>query len=153
VEELANILGSTGSFSSAQQSLQLVQAVALEGIETIIRLSQRLELAFMVEIISSDMYLLFEAPDTTFDDAKMTNEFGSDEASTPERRDRVAGTTEVGVMKSVCGRLGEGRRVKILLRTKVVLEKDVFSSSKIESRGGGGVEVASGRGDADEHNS
>jgi hypothetical protein len=39
--EKANILASTGSFSSAQQSLQLVRVVALGGIETIIRLCVR----------------------------------------------------------------------------------------------------------------
>jgi hypothetical protein len=99
--------------------------VALRGIETIIRLCLRLEFAFMVEVTSSDLTLLFEAPDTVFDATRMTNEFGSDDTSTPGRRDRVAGTTEVGVGKSVCGRKGECRSVDILLKTKVVLEKDV----------------------------
>ena len=124
VEELANALDNTGSFSSTRQSLEFVRAVALERIETIIQLSLRLEFAFMVEVISGDMSLLFEAADTVFDNAKMTNEFGS-ETSTPKRRDRVAGTTEVGVGKSVCGGPGESRRKGILLKTKVILEKDI----------------------------
>jgi hypothetical protein len=124
VEELANVLDNTGSFSSTRQSLEFVRAVALERIEKIIQLSLRLEFAFMVEVISGDMSLLFEAADTVFDNAKMTNEFGS-ETSTPKRRDRVAGTTEVGVGKSVCGGPGERRRERILLKTKVILEKDV----------------------------
>jgi hypothetical protein len=123
VGELANILGGTGSFPSTQHSLEFVRAVALEGIEIIIRLAQRLELAFMVEVISSNMYLLAEAPDTVFDDARMTDEYGSDGVSTPGKQDRVAGTTELGVGKSVCGGPGEGRRVEVLLKTKVVLEK------------------------------
>jgi hypothetical protein len=89
------------------------------------------------------MYLLVDAPDTVFDNARMTNEFGSDDTSTPEQWDRVAGTMEVGVGKSVCGRPGEGRRAEILLKTKVVLEKDGVGSSKIES--GVGVEEALGR--------
>ena len=125
MEELANALNNTGSFSSTRQSLEFVRAVPLERIETIIQLSLRLEFAFMVEVISGDMSLLFEAADTVFDNAKMTNEFGS-ETSTPKRRDRVAGTTEVGVGKSVCGGPGESRREGILLKTKVILEKDVL---------------------------
>ena len=44
---------------------------------------------------------------------------------TPERQNGVAGTTEVGVRESVCGKPGESRRTEILLKTKVVLEKDV----------------------------
>jgi hypothetical protein len=152
VKELANTLASTGSFSSAQQSLQLVRAVAFEGIETIIRLCLRLELAFMVEVLSSNMYLLAEAPDAVFDDARMTNEFGSDGASTPEQWDRVAGTTEVGVGKSVCGRMGEGLGAETLLKTRVVLEKDVVGSSKIESgEDDGGVEEALGQIETDLH--
>ena len=82
----------------------------------------------MVEIASSDMSLLTEPPHTVFDEATMTNEFEGDKDSAPGRRDRVAGTTEVGVRKSVCGRPGEGRRMEILLKAKVVLEKDVAGS-------------------------
>jgi hypothetical protein len=64
VEELANILDNTGSFSSARQSLESVRVVTLERIETIIQLSPRLEVAFMVEVTSGGMFLLFEAADT-----------------------------------------------------------------------------------------
>ena len=102
----------------------------------------------MVEVISSNMYLLAEASDSVFDDARMIDEYGSDGASTPGRQDRVAGTTEVGVGKSVCGGSGEGRRVEVLLKTKVVLEKDVVGPRKIES---GGVEGALERNGADSH--
>ena len=49
----------------------------------------------MVDVTSGDMTLLFEALDTVFDEAKMTNEFGSDSAMSGGR-DMVAGTTEVG---------------------------------------------------------
>ena len=125
VKELADILGSTGSFPSTQQPLELVRAVALEGIQTIIRLCLRLERTFVVEVISRDTYLLVEAPDIVFDDARMADEYGSDGASTSGKQDRVAGTTEVGVGKSMCGGPGKGRHVEILLKTKVVLEKDV----------------------------
>jgi hypothetical protein len=38
---------------------------------------------------------------------------------TPERRNGVAGTTEVDVRESVCGRLGESRRTEILLETEL----------------------------------
>jgi hypothetical protein len=79
----------------------------------------------VVEVISRDTYLLVEAPHTVFDDARMTDEYGSDGASTSGRQDMVAGTTEVGVGKSMCGGPGKGRHVEILLKTKVVLEKDV----------------------------
>jgi hypothetical protein len=167
VEELANILGNTGSFSSTQQSLELVRAVALEGIDTIIQLCLRLELAFKVEVISSNVYLLVEAPDTLFDDARMINEFESDGASTPGGQERVAGMTEVGVGKNVCGGPGESRRVEVLLKTKVVLEKDVVGSRKIESDAGdagsggdgdgggggdgGGKEEALGQNETDAH--
>ena len=92
----------------------------LEGIETIIQLSLRLELAFKVEVTSKDMSLLFEAPGTTFNDARMIDEFGPDGGSTPGRRDRIAGTTG--------GRVGESRRTEILLKTKVVLEEDIIES-------------------------
>jgi hypothetical protein len=89
-----------------------------------------LEFAFMVEVTSSDMTLLYEAQDTVFDDARMTDEYGSDGVSTPETQDRIVGTTEVGVGKSVCGGPGEGRRAEILLKTKVVLEKDVVGDGE-----------------------
>ena len=59
----------------------------------------------------------------------MTNEFEPDHAPTgPGREDRVAGTTEVGVGETVCEGPGEVRRREILLKTKVVLEKDVIDS-------------------------
>lgn len=125
VEQLAGILDETGSFSSTQQSLELVKGVALEGIEAIIRLALRSELAFMVEVKSSDMTLLVEAPGTVFDDARMTDEYESGAATTSEQQDKVAATTEVGVGKRIPGGPGEGRRVEVMLKTKVVLEKDV----------------------------
>jgi len=126
VEQLAKVLYETGSFSSAEQSSEFVRTVALERIEAIIRTSQRLEAAFMVDVTSSNMALLSEAQGTVFDDSRMTNEFGPDSAPTCGRRDRIAGTTEVGVAKSVCGGTRESRHGKILLKTKVVLEKDVM---------------------------
>ena len=128
VVQLANVLYETGSFSSAQESLELVKAVALEGIETIIRLALRLESVFMVDVTSSDMFLLSETPGTRFEDVRMDDEFGSNGASAPGKWDMIVGTTEVGVGKSVCGRVGESRRTEILLKTKVVLEKDVVDS-------------------------
>ena len=63
------------------------------------------------------MSLQFEAADTVFDNAKMADDSGSDEASTPKKRDGVAGVTEVGVEKSACGRPSESRRVEFLRRT------------------------------------
>ena len=92
----------------------------------------------MVEVISSNMYLLVAAPDTVFGDARMTNEFGSDGASTSGERGKVVGTTEVGVGKRVYGGPGSDQREQILLKIKVVLEQDVVGSRKIESCGGGG---------------
>jgi len=81
----------------------------------------------MVEVTSSDMSLLFEAPGTEFDGARMIDEFESG------RRDKVVGVTEVGVKKSVCRGPGEGRRVEILLKTKVVLEEDVMGIPPVSS--------------------
>jgi len=128
IEELTSVLGHTRSFSSTQHSADFVRAVALEGIEQIIRHAIRLESAFKVEVTSSDMSLLFEAPGTTFDDAKMTDDNGSGGVSVPGRQDRIAGTTEVGVEKSIC-KAGERHRTEILLKTKVVLERDVMATS------------------------
>ena len=125
MERLAIVFDETGSFPSTQQSLGFVERVALEEIESIIQLSLRSELAFRVEVMSSDMTLLFEAAGAVFDGMRMTDEFGSDGAPIPEGQDRIAGTTEVGVGKSVSGGPGESRRAYILLKTKVVLEKDV----------------------------
>jgi hypothetical protein len=105
VEELATVLDNTGSFSSTRQSLEFVRAVALERVETIIQLSPRLEFAFIVEVASDDVSLLFEAAGTTFDNARMNGGFGTDGTSTPRRRDRVAGTTEAGVGKAHMGDL------------------------------------------------
>lgn len=93
--------------------------------ETVNRLALRLDSAFMVEITSSDMYLLYEAPRTTFDHARMTEECEPDGASTPRGQDMVAGTTEVGIQKCVCGRQGEDMRTQVLLKAKVVLEQDL----------------------------
>ena len=80
----------------------------------------------MVEVTSSDMSLLFEAPNTVFDEKRMTNELGSNGGSTPWKRDKIVGTTEVGVGKSICEGAGKGRRTEILLKPKVVLEKDII---------------------------
>ena len=92
----------------------------------------------MVDITSSDMRLLFEAPSTSFDDRRMSKEF--DEDSTPGGQImKVAGTTEVGVEKTVYerrgeGRPGEGRCTTVLLKAKVVLEKDIAPNlPKVES--------------------
>jgi len=124
VEKLAKVLDHTGSFSSTKYSLDFVRTVALEKIETIIRYALHLESVFKVEITSSDMSLLFEPPGTLFDGGRMTNEFESC-GLVPRARDRIAGTTEVGVGKSMRG-AGKGRRTEILLRTKVVLEGDIM---------------------------
>ena len=97
--------------------------MALKGIETIDKLALRLESVFMVEVTSSDISLLSETPHVVFDKTRMTNEFGSDEVSASGRRDRVAGTTEVGVGKNMYGGRGE-----VLLKPKVVLERDVGDS-------------------------
>jgi len=130
VEELANVFDITGSFPSTQHSFEFVQAVALEGIESIVRHTLRSELAFRVEVTSSDMTLLFETSGTKFDDARMSNDYGSNDACTLGRRDRIAGTTEVGVRKSIGGGPDQSRREEILLKAKVVLEKDVVEDGK-----------------------
>ena len=127
---LAKVLNDTGSFSSTQQSLELVQVVALKGIETIIQLAQSLESAFMVDVTSSDVFLLLEAPDAEFDNARMTSEFGSGSPFVPGRQDRIVGTTEVGVGKSTSSGAGESRRTQILLKPKVVLKKDVVGDDR-----------------------
>ena len=120
----------TGSFSSTQQSIEFVKGAALKGVESIIQLSLRSELAFKVDIISSDLSLLFENPGAVFDGARMSDEFEPDGGPIPGRRDRIAGTTEVGIEKSICGRAGESRRTEILLKPKVVLEKDVVEGGE-----------------------
>ena len=79
-----------------------------------------MKLAFKVEATSKDMSLLFEAPGTVFNDARMIYESGPDGGSTPGRRDRVAGTAS--------GRAGGNRRTEIMLKTKAVLEEDIIES-------------------------
>ena len=81
----------------------------------------------MLEVTSSDMSLLFEAPGTAFDNTRMTNEFGSGGS-----QDEVAGTIEVGVGKSIGARPGEDRRVEILLGANVVLERDIQSMTSVD---------------------
>jgi len=118
-QHVADIIYLTGSFPSHRRSVEFVKTAALSGIETIDRLVQRLEFAFMVEVASSDMSLLFETPHTVFDNTRMTNELGSNEASAPGGQDKVAGTMEVGVGK------GKGWHMEVLLKAKVILEMDV----------------------------
>ena len=43
VEQLARVFDETGSFPSTKQSLEFVRIVALERIESMIRIAQRLE--------------------------------------------------------------------------------------------------------------
>jgi len=130
-QRVAEVLCITGSFSSPQHSSDFVKTVAFIGLETIDRLAMRLELAFLVEVASSDMSLLFETPDTAFDNTRMVNEFGSHKDFTPGGWDKIAGTTEVGVGKSVGGGRGEGQRTEVLLKAKVVLEKEVEELSRV----------------------
>ena len=108
VEQMAKVFDKTGSFQSPQQSLKFVRAIAFEGLESIVRLSLRLEAVFRVEIMSSDMAILFEDPGTWFEGARMINEFDPDGVPTPGTRDRIAGTTEVGIWKSVWGGVRRG---------------------------------------------
>ena len=102
-----------------------------------VQLAIRLESVFMVEITSSDMTLLFGAPGTIFDGARMIDEFGSDGGPTPGEQDMIAGTTEVGVGKTVSEGAENGRRAYVLLKTKVVLEKDVVGLLEVEGGDGG----------------
>jgi len=60
---------------SIRRSVDFVNTVALGGIEVIDRLALRLEFAFMVEVTSSDMSLLFGIPRSVFNKTQMTNEF------------------------------------------------------------------------------
>ena len=137
IGELVGTLDRTGSFPPPQQSLETVQTaapeptqtVALDRIESIIQISQRLETAFMIDVASSDLSLLYGDPDTMFDKAKMANEFGSDSACKPGEEGKIVGTTEVGVEKSICGQ-GETRPAETVLKVKVVLEKDVVGDGK-----------------------
>ena len=135
-EELAKEFQNTRSFSSPQHAAKFVREMALDGIQTIIRIALRLESVFRVEITSSDMFLLFVTRGTPFDDAMMTNEYGSDGVASPGKQDergrryRIAGTTEVGVGKSICEGPGKSRRTVVLLKTNVVLNTDVAGNGK-----------------------
>ena len=122
---VGNVLWITGSFASINDSLGFVKAKASNGIEIINRLALRLESMFMADITSADMYLLVEAARTPFTDTRMSKEFEFDECPTPDGRDRVAGTTGVGVAKTLCGARGEAQDMKYLLKAKVVLESDL----------------------------
>jgi hypothetical protein len=124
-QHLARILQVTGLFLSLKDAAGFVKAKASTGIEKIERLAMDLESVFMVDITSSDMYLLFEAPSTAFDEARMTRECEPDKTPTSRSQSKVVGTTEVGVEKRVGGKQGEDRHTKILLKPTVVLEKDI----------------------------
>lgn len=129
VEEVAQVLRVTGTFgSSPRTSIKFVKDVASSGIETIERLAMRLESVFMLDIASSDMYLFSGPSNSEFDETRMTQEFESGKASAKRKKDKVAGTTEVGVEKRVCKRKGEGQQVEVMLKVKVVLEGDLASS-------------------------
>ena len=78
-----------------------------------------------MDVISSDLRLLFETPCTAFNNMRMTKEIGFDGTFASGGRDIIVGTTEVGVEKSVDKGQDIGRRTEILLKAKVVLEKDL----------------------------
>jgi hypothetical protein len=122
---VADALWLTGSFPSTQDSFDFVKEKASNGIEAIDRLVLRLESIFMIDITSSDTSLFFETPGTVFDDVRMARETAFDETFTPGGKDIVAGTTEVGVERSVGEGQGEDQRMEILLKAKVVWEKDL----------------------------
>jgi hypothetical protein len=122
---VADVLRLTGSFTSTQDSFDFVKEKASSGIEAIDRLVLRLESIFMVDIISSDTSLFFETPGTVFDDVRMAMEAEFDGTFTPGGKDVVAGTTEVGVERSVGEGQGEDQRTEILLKAKTVWEKDL----------------------------
>ena len=128
-DDLARLVGGilwiTGLFESKQHSSEFVKEAVLSRIQTIERLAVRLESVFTADVTSSDMCLLFELPSTLFDDTRMTKEYEPHEGSTPKGQEKVVGTTEVGVEKCVHGRRGERPRTGVLLKTKVVLEKDL----------------------------
>ena len=121
----------TGSFPDGQRSLNFVETKASKGIATIEKLALRLESIFMQDILSCDMCLLYETPSCSlFDARRMTREVESDDGPIPRGQDKVAGTTEVGLEKSVSLGRGKDRRAQILLKTKVVLEKDLVDLQK-----------------------
>lgn len=93
-------------------------------IEAIERLAVRLESVFMADVTSSDMSLLLVTPLTVFDGTRMIEECESGKNSTPRGQEKVVGITEVGIEKST-GRRGEPRHTEVLLKAKVVLEKDL----------------------------
>ena len=134
---IADVLSITGSFQSTQEAFDFVKAKVGNRVGTINRLATRLERAFMVEITSSDMRLLFEAPCTAFDEKKMSK--GRDKDFTLGGQVmKVVGTTEVGVETTVYekrgeGLPGEGGCTTVLLKVKVVLEKDVAGLAKVGS--------------------
>ena len=134
---IADVLLITGSFQSTQEAFGFVKAKAGNRVGAINRLATRLEYAFMVEITSSDMRLIFEAPSTAFDEKKMSKE--RDKDFTPGGQVmKVAGTTEVGVEKTVYerrseGQSGEVRCTTVLRKAKVVLEKDVADLVRVGS--------------------
>lgn len=78
----------------------------------------------MVDITSTDLCLLFEWPHADFDKRKMINVSDPDESLARRRQAKVAGTIAVGVRKSVGGRHGTTRHTVVLLKAKVVLERN-----------------------------
>ena len=128
VEQVADVLRITGSFSSVQRSLDSVNTVALSGIEAIDLLAMRLESVFTVDVTSSDMHLLFETPGGAFDRSRMSNELRSNGVPNHKSNDKtVAATTGVGVGKKVSQGLTE-----VLLKAKVVLERDLRGPQEVE---------------------
>ena len=86
MEQLARLLDEMGplsSLNSHSNSFELWRS-------KMIRTAQCLRIAFTVDVTSRDMALLNEAPDTVSNEARITNELGSDSASGPGG-DRIVG--------------------------------------------------------------
>lgn len=124
---VADVLWITGSFPSTRDSFDFVKKKVFDGIEAIDRLTRRLEYIFIADILSGDMCLLFESPYTEFDGVSMTRVLDHDQGSIPADQNKLAGTTEVGLGKSVFeAERGEvGILAEVLLKAKVVLEWDL----------------------------
>lgn len=89
----------------------------------------------MVNIISSDVYLLYGSAGTEFDDTRMEKEFECGESSSRQRQYKVVGMTEVGVGKFSRKRTRDSPHMEVMLKAKVVLEQD-FIDSRTDTEGG-----------------
>jgi len=112
----------TGTFSDFSEAMESVVNSAGTEIMAIIEATLQLDDTIKTKIASCDMSVYVVPPGATFDEERMANEFGEDGTEGRGERWIVAGTMETGLLQR------SGNVEKVLLRPKVILERDLVES-------------------------